>query len=84
MNRDDIIRMTEQERRALFFKVTGQVYSLSPMGVYSAFCKGLEAGAAAEREACAKALEDIEPSPNPIINMTIRLTADAIRARGQV
>ena len=49
--------MTEQERRALFFKVTGQVYALTSMGIYNAFCKGLEAGYEAgrkdENEACA-------------------------------
>ena len=54
--------MTEQERRALFFKVTGQVYSMTSMGIYSSFCKGLEAGYEAgrkdENEACAKVCED--------------------------
>ena len=38
---------------------------------------------AAEREACAMVVEDVEQSPNPIINMTNRLAAAAIRARGQ-
>ena len=42
--------MTEQERRALFFKVTGQVYALTSMGIYNAFCKGLEAGYEAGRK----------------------------------
>lgn len=37
----------------------------------------------AAHEACAKAVEDVDPSPNPIINMTNRLAAAAIRARGQ-
>ena len=40
-------------------------------------------GAAAEREACAKVCEDVEPSLNPIINITNQLAAAAIRARGK-
>jgi hypothetical protein len=35
-----------------------------------------------EREACARLIEDVEPSPNPIINITNQLAAAAIRARG--
>ena len=38
--------------------------------------------AAAEREACAKLIEDIEPSLHPIINITHQLAAADIRARG--
>jgi hypothetical protein len=36
-----------------------------------------------EREACAREVENVEDSPNPIINMTIRLAAAAVRERGQ-
>jgi nitrogen-specific signal transduction histidine kinase len=39
--------------------------------------------AAAEREACARVVEDVEPSLSPIINMANRLAAAVIRARGQ-
>ncbi len=46
--------MTEQERRALFFKATGMLYCHSPMWVYQAFCKGIEY----EREECAKVCYD--------------------------
>jgi hypothetical protein len=42
--------VTEQERRALFFKVTGTLYCHAPMEMYQAFCKGIEY----EREECAK------------------------------
>lgn len=41
----------------------------------------IDVAVAAEREACAKVVEDVDPSPNPIINMTNRLAAAAIRAR---
>ena len=39
--------------------------------------------AADEREACARVVEDVEPSLSPIINMANRLAAAVIRARGQ-
>ena len=35
----------------------------------------------AEREACARVVEDVEPSLSPIINMANRLAAAVIRAR---
>ena len=41
------------------------------------------AGAEAEREACARVVEDVEPSLNPIINIANRLAAAAIRARSK-
>ena len=49
----------------------------------AAFEGGKAYGAAVEREACAKVVEDVDLSPNPIINMTNRLAAAAIRARGE-
>lgn len=76
--------MTEQERRALFFKVTGQVYALTSMSVYSAFCKGLEAGAAAEREACALICDhEMDNALNLSMKVAAGNCADKIRAREQ-
>lgn len=49
----------------------------------AAFEGGKAYGAAVEREACAKVCEDVESSPNPIINITNQLAAAAIRARGE-
>lgn len=72
--------MTEQERRALFFKVTGQVYALTSMGIYNAFCKGLEAGYEAgrkdENEACAVMTNILQKS-----GVSGEHLADAIHAR---
>lgn len=62
--------MTEQERRALFFKATGMLYCHSPMWVYQAFCKGIEY----EREECAKVCDGFIGA-DPI--------AAAIRARSE-
>lgn len=45
--------------------------------------KAVASAISEEREACAKVVEDVDLSPNPIINMTNRLAAAAIRARGE-
>ena len=75
MNRYDVIRMA-REAGWTNYDSQDERFELFAQAAYAA-------GAAAEREACARAVEDVEPSPNPIINMTNRLAAAAIRARGQ-
>ncbi len=68
--------MTEQERRALFFKVTGKV-SAHAHFEYSMFCKGMDA----EREECAKVCDRGDPMVKAA--MTQFECAAAIRARGK-
>lgn len=51
--------------------------------LFKMIAEAFEAGQIAEREACARVVEDVEQSPNPIINITNQLAAAAIRARGQ-
>jgi|SanBayMetagenome_1026888.scaffolds.fasta_scaffold48632_3 hypothetical protein len=78
MNRDDIIRMA----REAGFKPH---HSPEMWDITIASDEAIERFAAlvtaAEREACARVVEDVEPSLSPIINMANRLAAAVIRAR---
>lgn len=80
--------MTEQQRRSLYFSVTGRVATLNPFE-YFIFCKGMDV----EREACAKVCEedlrDVYIQQNKTVQEEMLLfaaiadCANAIRARGQ-
>jgi len=78
MNRDDIIRMA----REAGFKPH---HSPEMWDITIASDEAIERFAAlvtaAERVACARVVEDVEPSLSPIINMANRLAAAVIRAR---
>jgi len=76
MNREDIIKLA-REHCVPYDHFPSEYNANVERLVQAAYA----AGAAAEREACAKVVEDVDPSPNPIINMTNRLAAAAIRAR---
>ena len=67
MTKDDIIRMA-QEAQMPFYWRTGEITYLDKLERFAAIV------ASAEREACAKWLEDVVDAPN---------WAEAIRARGQ-
>ena len=49
--------MSEQERRALYFRLTGKLAS-SNFRLYEKFCMGFDEGVAAEREACAQVCDE--------------------------
>ena len=78
MTQDEIIEMAKQSG----LHVATDVNWMPVIGL--AYAKKLiELAAEKEREACAREVENVEDSPNPIINMTIRLAAAAVRERGQ-
>ena len=76
MTRDDIIRMAREAR------LVPKWLELCPKDE-EALVRFAALVTAAEREACARVVEDVEPSLSPIINMANRLAAAVIRARGQ-
>jgi hypothetical protein len=78
MTRDDIIKMA----REAGFNVSENA-SFADAIFISMLYRFAALVAAAEREACARVVEDVEPSLSPIINMANRLAAAVIRARGQ-
>ena len=88
MTRDDIIAMA-REAGLIYWTHNRWWMDAGEFGEeierFAALIASRAAAAAKEeeREACAKAVEDVDPSPNPIINMANRLAAAAIRARGQ-
>jgi hypothetical protein len=67
--------MTEQERRALFYKATGKVSEHSHFE-YSMFCKGMDV----EREECAKVCDKEQEEWG--WDADVVDAAGAIRARG--
>ena len=67
MNREDIIRMAREAQMPFYWR-TGEITYLDNLERFAALV------ASAEREACAKWLEDVVDAPN---------WAEAIRARGQ-
>jgi hypothetical protein len=78
MTRDDILRMAREACETTSWKPgLGNEHVVEFMARFAALV------AAAEREACARVVEDVEPSLSPIINMANRLAAAVIRARGQ-
>ena len=80
INRDDIIRMA---REAGFKPHHSQEMWDITIASDEAIERFTALVAAAEREVCARVVEDVEPSLSPIINMANRLAAAVIRARGQ-
>ena len=75
MNRDDIIRMAREAELHCHVKLTEHGLIIEDLQYFANLV------AAAEREACARVVEDVEPSLSPIINMANRLAAAVIRAR---
>lgn len=83
MTKDEIIEMAKQAGAIPIHEKPKDV-ALVGIENIERFAKLVTAAAASkEREACAMVVEDVEQSPNPIINITNRLAAAAIRARGQ-
>ena len=76
MTRDDLLRMAREAR------LVPKWLELCPKDE-EALVRFAALVTAAEREACARVVEDVEPSLSPIINMANRLAAAVIRARGQ-
>lgn len=93
MTNEDVIRMareagwtsydSQDERLERFADLVEKraVSNIDPASSMS-YQEGYAAGVAAEREACARVVEDVEPSLSPIINIANRLAAAVIRARG--
>jgi hypothetical protein len=76
MKKDDILRMAREASEETHWKpALGNEHVVEFMTRFAALV------AAAEREACARVVEDVEPSLSPIINMANRLAAAVIRAR---
>lgn len=85
MNRDDIIRMA-QEADDFADSYTPQYVTLpnewSVIRDERFFLLAYAAGAAAEREACAKECEEVDANPHVVLHHAV-VCAAAIRARGQ-
>jgi hypothetical protein len=73
--------MTEQEKRARFFKKTGRLATTATVE-YQAFLWGIEFGVEAEREACARIAETPISGEQDDITMAAKdRVAKAIRMR---
>ena len=82
MNRDDIIRMAREAHGP----ITGQWWDMDVAALERFYRAAYAAGAAAEREACAKVCEasKLIASPSVVETEAVRQCAAAIRARGNV
>jgi len=86
MNREDIIRMAREAGGVFIDPPCGDCYTFDiDNGELERFFQAAyAAGAAAEREACAKVCEDEDVAPTDDAVGVQQCIAAAIRARGQV